>query len=142
MTEVEVVEPKGMGNSMVKSNSNAIASALETSGKIALEDIYFDTAKATLKPESADAIAQIAKALTAHPALKVEIDGHTDNMGTAESNLVLSQHRAESVRTELVAKGIGASRLTAKGFGQGKPVAANDSETGRAKNRRVELVRK
>lgn len=142
MTEVEVVEPKGMGNSMVKVDADAIASALESSGKISLNNLYFDTAKATLKSESGDAITQITKALTAHPQLKIEIDGHTDNSGTTASNATLSQRRAESVRAALIAKGIDASRLTAKGFGQDKPIESNDTEEGRAKNRRVELIRK
>lgn len=142
MTEVEVVELKGMANSMVKVDSDAIAKALENDGKIALDNIYFDTGKATLKPQSADTIAQIAKALAAHAELKVEVGGHTDNTGTPATNLNLSQRRAESVMAALVAGGIDASRLSAKGYGDTKPVVGNDSDANRAKNRRVELVRK
>jgi OOP family OmpA-OmpF porin len=141
MTEVEVVEPKGMANSMVKVDSDAIASALESTGKIALQNIYFDTAKATLKPESSDPVMQIAKALKAHPELKVEIGGHTDNTGTPATNLTLSQQRADAVRAALITQGIPAARLTAKGYGQTRPVADNGTEAGKAQNRRVELVR-
>ncbi len=141
MTEVEVVQTKAMGNSMVKVDSDAIAKALENDGKIAMNNVYFDTGKAALKPESNDAIAQIAKALAAHAELKIEIGGHTDNVGVSATNLVLSQHRAEAVRAALIAKGIAAARLTAKGYGDSKPVVANDNDADRAKNRRVELVR-
>ena len=81
-------------------------------------------------------------ALRQAPDLKLEVGGHTDNVGTAESNLSLSDARAKSVMKYLSDKGIVASRLTAKGYGQMSPVADNRGEDGRAKNRRVELTKK
>ena len=86
-------------------------------------------------------IDEIAKLLQADPALKLSIDGHTDSTGTAERNRVLSKERAEAVRGALLAKGIAAERLSAQGFGPDKPLQDNGSESGRAKNRRVELVK-
>jgi len=76
-----------------------------------------------------------------HPALKIYVVGHTDNVGAAAANQALSEKRAQSVRDWLTEKGIAASRLTAKGYGASKPVADNTTEEGRAKNRRVELVK-
>lgn len=103
--------------------------------------VHFDTAKATLRPESAPALDQAVAMLKAAPEMKIEVAGHTDNVGNAESNMALSQQRAESVRAALVERGIDAGRLTAKGYGQTVPVADNRSEDGRAKNRRVEMVK-
>lgn len=103
--------------------------------------IYFDTASATLKAESAAAIQEIAKMLKTEPALKVYIVGHTDAVGNADSNLKLSRDRAESVIHALVTThGIQAARLRSFGNGPFAPVASNTSEDGRALNRRVELV--
>jgi len=87
-------------------------------------------------------IEQIAALLKAHPTLKVSIEGHTDNVGTAQSNKTLSTQRATSVMNATVQKGIAATRLTAVGWGQEKPLADNRSEDGKAKNRRVEIVKK
>lgn len=105
-------------------------------------EINFDTGKATIKPESAGNVAQMVQLLKTNAALKVEVGGHTDNVGDAASNLKLSEARAKSVMDALVKGGIAAARLTAKGYGQTVPVADNRREAGRAKNRRVELVKK
>ena len=86
-------------------------------------------------------IDEIAKLLQSDAALKLSIDGHTDSTGTAERNRALSKQRAEAVLGALVAKGIAAERLSAQGFGPDKPVADNGDDAGRAKNRRVELVK-
>ena len=86
-------------------------------------------------------IDEIAKLLQADPALKLSIDGHTDNTGGAEHNRTLSRARAEAVRSALLARDIYAARLGAQGFGADKPLADNGSDAGRAKNRRVELVK-
>ena len=111
--------------------------------KVALHNILFDTGRATLKPESAAALAPVGELLRNDAALKLEIQGHTDNVGQAAANLTLSQDRAAAVRTYLLQTfGVAASRLTTSGFGDTKPVAPNTAETGRARNRRVELVKK
>ena len=109
---------------------------------MAVYGIYFDTGKATLKPESDAALAEIAKLLTADTALKLNVVGHTDNAGSLDANMKLSQARAEAVAKALTRRhGIAASRLKSFGVASLAPVASNDSEDGRAKNRRVELVK-
>jgi outer membrane protein OmpA-like peptidoglycan-associated protein len=104
--------------------------------------IFFDTGKSELKPESAAAVGEVAKLLKADAALKVYVVGHTDNVAALELNLRLSQARAEAVMQALMSQhGIAAARLAARGVGPLAPVASNDNEEGRAKNRRVELVK-
>lgn len=121
--------------------ADAISAALDQAGFIAL-DIHFATAKADILPESQPVVAEIAAMLRKRPDLKVGVEGHTDDTGTPESNMTLSKVRAESVAAALKAAGIEASRLMPAGFGQTKPVADNRTEEGRAKNRRVEIVKK
>jgi len=104
--------------------------------------INFDTGKSTIKPDSAETLNAAAAALKAAGELRVEVAGHTDNVGTPEANLKLSQDRAQAVMAALTERGIKPERLTAKGYGQTAPVADNRTEDGRAKNRRVELVKK
>lgn len=126
----------------IKATAELLAKGLKTEGHIAVEGIYFDTGKADLKPESAAAVAEIAKLLQADLSLKVFVVGHTDTVGSVESNLTLSQNRAQSVLQALVKDhGIEAGRLKAFGCGPYAPVATNDTEEGKAKNRRVELVK-
>jgi outer membrane protein OmpA-like peptidoglycan-associated protein len=121
--------------------ANAIFDELSKQGRIALY-ILFDTGKATIKPESQGIVRQVVDMMKAHPELKVAVEGHTDNVGSPASNKSLSQQRAQSVVAAITAQGIPAARLSAAGFGQDKPVADNATEEGRAKNRRVELVRR
>jgi len=121
--------------------ADAMYSALNKDGFMALY-INFDTGKSNIKPESMAIIGQIAALLKAHPELKVSIEGHTDNVGTPQNNKTLSTQRAKSVMNAVVQKGIAATRLTALGWGQEKPIADNRSEEGKAKNRRVEIVKK
>lgn len=140
---VVAVSPKARERKMVTVTSDEMAKALAADGRIALYGIQFDTNKSTLKPESLDTIAQIAKLLQAQPALKLDVVGHTDNAGDAAANQKLSQRRADAVVTALVEEhGIDEARLAASGEGLGKPVADNATEEGRAKNRRVELVKR
>lgn len=121
--------------------ANAIYEALSKDGFIALY-INFDTDKWDLKPESQGQIGEIASMLKANAGLKISVEGHTDNTGNAAANKTLSERRAKSVVDALIAQGIAAGRLSAAGFGQERPVADNRTEEGRAKNRRVELVKK
>ena len=111
-----------------------------TDAKIVTHGINFDVDKATLRPESMGTLNQVKRILTQNPALKFEIDGHTDNSGAAAHNLTLSQQRADAVKAQLVTLGIAASRLTTKGFGDTKPIASNATPDGKANNRRVEFV--
>ena len=115
--------------------------ALNTDGYIAL-DIHFDTGKSSIKPDSQPLLDQIVELLRTNPDLNLSIEGHTDNVGDPKSNKTLSDARAKSVKDVLVKAGIASARLSAAGFGQEKPVADNRTDEGRAKNRRVELVKK
>ena len=136
-----IVEKAAMVQEIV-ANAGVFADGLKTTGHIAVEGIYFETGKSELKPESAPAIAEVAKLLKADATLKLFVVGHTDNAGALEANMKLSQDRAQSVVQALVGThGIAAARLRAFGAGPYAPVASNDSEAGRAKNRRVELVK-
>jgi len=121
--------------------ANEMLDALNKDGFIALY-INFDTGKADIKPESQPTIEQIAELLKSNPDLKVGIEGHTDNVGTPASNKTLSEARAKSVLNAVAALGVPASQMTSAGWGQERPVADNRSEEGRAKNRRVEIVKK
>lgn len=112
------------------------------SGHVSIYGIYFDTAKAEIKPESEAAIAEIAKLLQNNPALKVYVVGHTDNVGSFEANMKLSRDRAESVTRALTTTyHIAQDRLKPYGVSSLAPVGSNDSEDGKQKNRRVELVK-
>ncbi|MVM41471.1 sodium-translocating pyrophosphatase [Spirosoma sp. HMF3257] len=101
--------------------------------------LTFETGKATLKPESQEQLKNIAEILKAHPSVAVKLGGYTDNTGNAASNLKLSQDRANSVRVELEKMGISKDRLEAEGYGQEHPVASNDTEEGKAQNRRISI---
>jgi OmpA-OmpF porin, OOP family len=139
---VHIVEKAGM-NQQVELTAATIASALDSAGSMALRNILFDTAKATLRPESAKELGLVIEVLKSNAALKLEIQGHTDNAGQAAANRTLSQQRAEAVRDYLITTGgIAADRLTAVGYGDTKPATANTTEDGRAQNRRVEIVKK
>jgi len=105
-----------------------------------MSDVLFDTAKYTLKPGAREKLSKVAGILLAYPGLNIEVDGHTDNIGSDEFNQNLSDQRAESVRAYLVAQGVLTGSVTAKGFGKTQPVGTNDTAAGRQINRRVELV--
>lgn len=114
---------------------------LNKNGFIALY-INFDTNKAELKPDGQATVREIVALLKSAPGLQVAIEGHTDNVGNAAANKTLSENRAKAVMAAVVAGGVAPGRLAAAGFGAERPVADNRSEEGRAKNRRVELVKK
>lgn len=116
----------------------------ETLNKVGFLALYvnFDTNKSDIKPDGEPVIAQIVGLLKAKPDLKIYIDGHTDNVGSPAANKALSQERAKAVMQAVIKQGIDASRLTARGFGQEVPIADNRLDDGRAKNRRVELVKR
>ncbi len=105
-----------------------------------ISDVLFDFGKSTLKPGPREKLAKVAGILLAHPGLIMEVDGHTDSVGSDEFNQTLSEKRANAVRDYLVAQGVQADSITAKGFGKTSPVASNDTPQGRQQNRRVELV--
>jgi outer membrane protein OmpA-like peptidoglycan-associated protein len=118
---------------------NFLLSPVETEKAIVLRNIYFDYDKATLRPESIEELERVVKFLQENPTLRVEISGHTDSDGSDAYNLRLSQARAQSVVDYLISRGIDASRLTARGYGESRPVAPNDTPENKQKNRRTEL---
>jgi OmpA-OmpF porin, OOP family len=141
---LQIVEPKAMETNKVSVNLNAedMKKGLAAEGKIALYGLYFDTGKALIKPESKPQLAEMAALMQKDAALKVYIVGHTDNVGAASANVTLSQQRADAVVKALVSEyKIIAARLAAKGVASFAPIASNDSDAGKAKNRRVELVK-
>ena len=105
-----------------------------------MSDVLFDTGSYTLKPGAREMLAKISGIVLAHPGLNLQIEGHTDSVGSDEFNQQLSEHRANSVGNFLAQQGVSTSSITARGFGKMQPVATNDTPEGRQRNRRVELV--
>lgn len=141
---LQIVEGKPMETGKVAATLNAgeMARSIAANGKVAVYGVYFDSDKTAVKPESTASLAEMAKLLQQDKTLKVHIVGHTDNQGSPAHNMDLSQKRAESVVKALtVDYKIDVKRLSAKGVGAYAPVASNDGEPGREKNRRVELVK-
>lgn len=137
-----IVEEAAM-TQQVEITADWLAEQLAKTGSVALEGITFDTGKAVIRAESKAVLDQIGALLARDAALRLEIQGHTDNVGAPTANLTLSQQRAEAVKKYLVdTHGVAAARLTTSGFGDTRPVADNSTDAGRAKNRRVELHRK
>jgi outer membrane protein OmpA-like peptidoglycan-associated protein len=119
-----------------------IEQSLEESGRAEIHGIYFDFGSATIKSESEPVLKEIADAIGRNPAWKLSVEGHTDNIGTDAANLDLSRRRADAVRQALTTRyRVDAAKLTAAGFGAARPKEPNDTAEGRARNRRVELVR-
>lgn len=139
-TYVEIVEPKAMPTGQVTVDAKAIGAGLQAEGRVTLTGLLFDTGKTDIKPDSNAQLDQMAAVLKAQPAVKVFIVGHTDNVGSLDANLKLSQGRAQAVVAALTQRGITANRLAAHGSANYAPVASNASEDGRARNRRVEMV--
>lgn len=105
-----------------------------------ISDVLFDTAKFTLRPLAREKLAKVAGIVSGHPGLKLEVEGHTDSVGTDEYNQELSQNRGAAVRAYLTAQGMASGSVTSKGFGENQPIANNETADGRQKNRRVEIV--
>jgi OOP family OmpA-OmpF porin len=138
---LRIVEKQGMQQHVV-ADAAALGSDLSSSGHVAVYGITFDTNKAEVKPESLPTLEQIAKLLKQDPSLKLKLVGHTDMTGVFDANMKLSQARAEAVVQALAAQhGVAVARLKGYGVGPLAPVASNDTDAGRAKNRRVELVK-
>ncbi len=140
-SRVVAVEEKPFELTVEAATADAMKDKLGKEGHFALY-VNFDFAKATLKTDAAPVIAQVVGLLKSNPALKVSIDGHTDSIGMHDYNVKLSKDRAASVMAAIVAGGIDKTRLSSDGFGPDKPIAPNDTDEGRAKNRRVELVKR
>ncbi len=139
---VYVVEGEAMQTGQAGVSADTLAADLADGGSARLDGIYFDTGRATLRPESRAALEQVAQLMKRDAALKLEIVGHTDAVGDDAANRRLSEERALAVRSALVVDhGVSDRRLRARGAGETEPVAPNDSEAGRALNRRVELVK-
>lgn len=113
---------------------------LETGQVVRINNIFFEFAKADLKTESFSELNRIVKLMEQNPSMEIALGGHTDNVGSEESNVKLSTDRSKSVLTYLISKGIAANRISSSGFGKSKPVATNDTDEGRALNRRVEFT--
>jgi OOP family OmpA-OmpF porin len=138
---IQVAEPATTQLGKVKIDAKAIETGLKRDGKMALYGVNFDTNKAVLRDDSAAQLGEMATVLKSAPTLKVFIVGHTDNQGEFAANTTLSQKRADAVVAALSAKyGIAPARLIARGVANLAPVAANDNDDGRARNRRVEMV--
>lgn len=120
--------------------ADALKQSLDADGKVAIQ-VQFDTDQATLLPSSKPQLEQVIALLNGAPDLRLSVNGHTDNSGDAAHNLALSQRRAAAVRDFIVAARIDPKRLESSGFGDTQPVADNGSEAGKARNRRVELVK-
>jgi len=142
VTYLHIVEPTPMEAGMVQVDVALLVRDLETKGRVELPGIHFDTGTARLQASSASALDAAAGMLRQHGSLALEVVGHTDNQGSESFNLDLSRQRAAAVVQALVDRGIDAGRLDARGMGLAQPVADNTTEEGRARNRRVELVRR
>jgi OOP family OmpA-OmpF porin len=142
IASVDSIQIKPVANKMVDGTASDMAKEIAAAGRVNLYGIYFDTDKTDIKPQSKPTLDEVGKLLNDDAALKLQVIGHTDNQGTAEYNNNLSMRRATAVVKELTTTyKIASNRLEPSGAGFTKPVASNDTEVGRAKNRRVELVK-
>lgn len=142
VTLLQIIEAKSMDTGMVTVDAEAIGKGIDATGHMAIYGVLFDTDSSKIKPDSDPVLSEIAKLLGTRPDLKLLIVGHTDNQGDFEYNMNLSSQRANSVVRYLIEHhGIDSGRLNSAGVGYLAPVASNDSPDGRAKNRRVELVK-
>jgi OmpA-OmpF porin, OOP family len=141
MYRMTIVEKEVMKQEVV-ADAEAMGNDINATGHVSVYGIYFDTGKSEIKPESDAAISEIAELLKNSGSLNIFVVGHTDNVGSFDSNMKLSKDRADAVAKTLTSKyGIAAARLKSYGVGSLSPVTSNDTEDGKAKNRRVELVK-
>lgn len=142
VTLLEIIESKAMDTGMVTVDAEAIGKEIDATGHMAIYGVLFDTDSAKIKLKSAPVLVEIAKLLQSRPSLNILVVGHTDTQGAFEYNMNLSSQRANSVARYLTEKhNIDQGRMRAAGVGFLAPVATNDTPDGRAKNRRVELVK-
>lgn len=134
-TEIEIPT---LGPNEFYNNINIIIQ-FEEDKSFTLTDLYFETGKSIIKPESYSKLNELVAYLKLKSSLKIQISGHTDNQGEEEANLTLSKNRANAVRDYLVKNGIQTGRIITVGLGETKPIASNDTESGRAFNRRIEI---
>lgn len=140
--QVWIVEEAEMEQDIVV-DANSMLGDINAQGRVALYGIYFDFDKSDVKPESDPTLKEISKLLSENPKLKLYVVGHTDNVGDYNYNMKLSQARADAVVKTLVSKyRVDKNKLTPAGVGPLAPVTTNDTEEGKAKNRRVELIKK
>ncbi|MCH7973165.1 MAG: OmpA family protein [Bacteroidetes bacterium] len=138
--ELIIIEEEGFKKQLVFS-ADQMKRTLDSLGTISIYGINFDTAKDRLKQGAEKVLIEIVKLMKNYPELRIEIQGHTDNVGSANYNLNLSNKRADTVKDYLLLFGVEKTRMIAKGYGLSKPIVSNDTEEGRAKNRRVELLK-
>ncbi len=139
--EIGVVQLEGFEQTIKAPSAAQIKNDIDANGK-AILNINFDTDKASLQPDGKKAVDEILLLMKNNATLKIAIEGHTDNAGSAERNIKLSTERATTILKFLTANGIAANRLTAAGYGAERPLVANDNVSNMAKNRRVELIKK
>lgn len=139
---VRVVESRPMEAGLVTVDADAMRRDIERTGRVAIYGITFDTDSAAIKPESNDTLDEMVKLLKSSAGLSVFIVGHTDSTGSFDHNLDLSRRRAAAVVQALVQRGIGKDRLASHGVGPLSPVDSNETDEGRGRNRRVEMVRR
>lgn len=137
-SDAEALRVKALADTEARRLTNAII-VLEKGKSVVLKGVTFETNRATLRAESESILTKAYNALVANPDAQVEISGHTDNVGSEAANQALSLKRAQSVRNWLVQKGIASNRMNAVGKGENEPVASNDTDAGRADNRRIEF---
>ncbi|HTM16841.1 MAG TPA: OmpA family protein [Terracidiphilus sp.] len=138
----QLAQQEQQARERLRSQLSAVLETRETARGLIMEmpDVLFDFNKYTLKPTAREKLAKVSGILLAHPDLKVQVEGHTDSIGSEEYNQKLSEERAGSVKDYLVSQNVHDNNVTAEGFGKNDPIADNSTAAGRAKNRRVELV--
>jgi outer membrane protein OmpA-like peptidoglycan-associated protein len=124
----------------LKISKDLFIAPIEVGASIKLNNIFFETGKSTLKPTSFPELERVIKFLNENSTLKIEIAGHTDNVGNAATNKNLSQARANAVANYIIKNGVAKDRIVAKGYGMEKPVASNKTAAGKSQNRRVEFT--